>query len=130
MALSDADGEDALRGHVRALQKEIGINEHFLQALFSEADDWSFVIKLNALIEAGGMKRTNVFAVFLILAAMFACGGPQSTGTPPTTQPTPTNSPCTFAISPSTANFATVGGSQVVNVTAAPSGCAPSAWSA
>jgi|SRR6516225_3092587 hypothetical protein len=52
MALSNSDGEDALHEHVRALQKEIGISEYFLQNLFKESDDWSFVVKLNALVEA------------------------------------------------------------------------------
>lgn len=76
------------------------------------------------------MKRMSTFAVSLILVAMAACSGSSPTNTPSTTQPTPTNSPCTFAISPSTGDFATSGGSQVIRVSASPSGCAPSAWSA
>ena len=76
------------------------------------------------------MKRTSTVAVSLVLVAIAACSGSSTPRTPSTTQPTPTSSACTFAISPSTANFGAGGGPQVVNVTATPSGCAPSAWSA
>jgi integrase len=47
----DPEGEELLKSHVRQLQKEIGISEGFLEALASEGDDWSFVIKLSALME-------------------------------------------------------------------------------
>src|SRR5262245_52386097 len=52
MPLSQRDEQEALHEHARALQQEIGIDQFFLENLFNEPDDWSFVIKLNALVEA------------------------------------------------------------------------------
>lgn len=63
-----------------------------------------------------------------LLAALFSCSGTPKPSD--TTQPTPTPPGCSFAISPATASFASTGGSQVVNVTATPAGCAPAAWTA
>jgi len=74
------------------------------------------------------MKRTCSIASSVILLALAACSGTSSG--PSATQPSSTKTSCTFAISPSTVNFTTGGGSQMVNVTASPLGCAPSTWSA
>ena len=52
MPLSERAAEDALHDHARALQQELGIDQYFLENLYKEPDDWSFVVKLNALIEA------------------------------------------------------------------------------
>ena len=41
-----------LHSHVRALETELGITPGFLEGLIKEADDWSFIIKLQALAEA------------------------------------------------------------------------------
>jgi hypothetical protein len=47
-----APGSDDLHKWVRALESELEIPEGFLEGLINEADDWSFIIKLHALIEA------------------------------------------------------------------------------
>ena len=51
MPLLEPGHPDELHAYVRALEQEVGINEGFLENIFREPDDWSFVIKLNALIE-------------------------------------------------------------------------------
>ncbi len=45
------EAEDTVEGSVRLLEKALDIREGFLESLKSE-DDWSFIIKLHALIEA------------------------------------------------------------------------------
>ena len=72
------------------------------------------------------MKLTCSLAASVMLGVMLACSG----SSPMPTQPAPTNSPCAFGISPSTASFAAGGGSQIVSVTALPAGCSPSSWAA
>jgi hypothetical protein len=36
----------------RTLERRLGLKQHFLEDLMNEADDWSFVIKVHAFIEA------------------------------------------------------------------------------
>jgi len=45
------DSIHTVEGSVRQLEKEIGIRPGFLESLKTE-DDWSFIIKLHALVEA------------------------------------------------------------------------------
>ena len=42
--------EDTVEGSVKLLERELGIREGFLQSLKNE-DDWSFIIKVHALLE-------------------------------------------------------------------------------
>ena len=63
-----------------------------------------------------------------LLAALLSCSDTPKPAD--TTQPTPTPTACSFAISPATASFASTGGSQVVSVTTTPAGCAPAGWTA
>jgi hypothetical protein len=42
--------EDTVEGSIRLLEKELGIREGFLESLKNE-DDWSFIIKIHALLE-------------------------------------------------------------------------------
>lgn len=46
--------DEDLHAHVRAIESELnlGITAGFLEGLMKEPDDWSFIIKLQALIEA------------------------------------------------------------------------------
>jgi hypothetical protein len=44
--------EDDLHGHVRAIERELNVPVGFLEKLIEEADDWSFIIKLHALLDA------------------------------------------------------------------------------
>jgi hypothetical protein len=43
--------EDTIEGSVRLIEKEVGLREGFLEELRRE-DDWSFIIKVHALLEA------------------------------------------------------------------------------
>ena len=64
-------------------------------------------------------------------ASLFACVGVIAMSACDTTRPTITvSAACAFSTSPTSLSFPSSGGSQVVTVTAAPSGCSPSTWTA
>ncbi|MBC7948355.1 MAG: hypothetical protein H7Y42_10780 [Chitinophagaceae bacterium] len=45
------ESTDSIDGSVKALEKALGVHEGFLEGLINE-DDWSFIIKAHALLEA------------------------------------------------------------------------------
>jgi hypothetical protein len=49
--MSDEPYENPVAADVRKLEEELGIKPGFMNAIFDE-DDWSFVIKMHAVMEA------------------------------------------------------------------------------
>jgi len=46
-----SEAEDTVEGSVRLIESAVGVPQGFLESLKNE-DDWSFVIKIHALLEA------------------------------------------------------------------------------